>query len=368
MVVTASFRYEFAIALTKENSKAVNLIMLCFILIISTSFIFSILLIFFKDTIISTFHLQSIENYLWLLIISFIGAGVYQTLNYWAIREREYFLITKTRISQSVSGSIIKIVSGFLKTGALGLIIGDIISQVTGVGSLFKNLWRKEKLTIVYSVSLIKIRLVAREYRHFPMFSFPASVLNVIALQLPVLMLSFMFNLQVVGWYSLANLILALPASLISSSMGQVYVGEMTTMLREKQGDILGLYRSITKKLFLFAVPVIGIPAIIAPFIFPIVFGSVWHEAGWFCYPLSIFAIANFCVSTTATLGAYGFNYAQLIWDLMRTSFVISGFYIAMVFDLSPLQVIFIYSVIIAFFYYILYHLNIYAIKRRNLV
>jgi len=367
MIVAASFRYDFTIPLPQENYKAVNLMMLCFILIIGTGFTFLVLFTCFKDIIISTFHLESIKNYLWLLIISFIGAGVYQTLNGWAVRDRGYLIITKTLINQNLSGSIVKIVLGYLKTGGLGLIIGDIISKVTGIGTLFRDMWRKEKQVILHDVSLTNIRLVAREYRHFPLYSFPASVLNVIALQLPVLMLSFMFDLQVVGWYSLANVVLSIPYSLISFSMGQVFCGEMTTMLREKQGDILALFRSVTKKLFLFALPIIGIPAIIAPFIFPIVFGNVWREAGWFCYPLAIMTIAGFCVSTTATLGAFGFNYLQLIWDLMRTSFVISGFFIAMVFGLSPLQAIFIYAVIMAFSYYILYHLNIYAIKHREI-
>jgi O-antigen/teichoic acid export membrane protein len=367
MIVTASFRYDFAIPLPKENYKAVNLMILCFILIIGTGFTFLVLFTLFKDSIISTFHLESIENYLWLLIISFIGAGIYQILNAWAIRQRGYFLITKTLINQNVSGSLVKIVLGYLKIGALGLIVGDIFSKVTGIGTLFREMWRKEKQVILHDVSLTNIRLFAREYRHFPMYSFPASVLNVIALEIPVLMLSYMFDLQVVGWFSLANVVLSIPLSLISYSLGQVYCGEMTIMLREKKGDILVLFRSVTKKLFLIGLPIIGIPAIFAPFIFPVIFGSVWRDAGWFCYPLAIMTIANFCVSATATLGAYGFNYLQLIWDLIRTVSVLSGFYVAMILHLPPLQVIFVYAIIMAISYYFLYHLNIYAIKHREI-
>ena len=340
---------------------------LCLILIIATGFIFLILFIWLKDIITSTFHLESIKNYLWLLIISFIGAGVYQTLNSWAIRNRGYLLITKTLINQNVSGSIVKIILGYFKAGGLGLILGDIILKVTGTGTLFRDMWRKEKQVILHDVSFANIRLVAREYRLFPLYSFPASVLNVIALQVPVLMLSFMFDLQIVGWYSLASVVLTIPLSLISYSMGQVFGGEMTAMLRENQGDILALFRSVTKKLFLFAIPLIGIPAIIAPFIFPVIFGNVWREAGWFCYPLAIMTIAIFCVSTTAFLAAFGFNNLQLIWDFLRTLFVLSGFFIAMFFGLSPLQTIFIYAGIMAFSYYVLYHLNIYAIKHRKI-
>ncbi len=44
----------------------------------------------------------------------------------------------------------------------------------------------------------------AKRYIQFPLYSFPAGIINAIALQLPVFMLSAIYGLSVVGMYTFA--------------------------------------------------------------------------------------------------------------------------------------------------------------------
>lgn len=364
MVVAASLRYELAIPLPTEKKKAVNIMALCFFLTNFSGLVFLFLLLFFHKDLFSIFHLESINNYFLLLIAAFFVSSMYQMLNYWAIRERDYIIITKTRILMNVSNSGLKIIMGLIKTGVFGLIFGEICSQVVGTFTIFKKIWKTEKQIITQNVSLANMREVAEEYLHFPLYSFPAAVLNVVSLQIPVFMLSFRFGLQTVGWFSLSSTVLILPGSLIANSLGQVYFGEISNNIREKKGDLFFLYQSTTKKLLQIGIFLIGIPAIIAPIFFPVLFGEVWREAGWYCYPLAIMVIASFCTSATSNLNTYGFNNWQFVWDITRVIFVGLGFLLAIYCNFSALMTLTVYGLILTIMYITLYRLNVSAIKK----
>ncbi|HUM44587.1 MAG TPA: oligosaccharide flippase family protein, partial [Fervidobacterium sp.] len=168
---------------------------------------------------------------------------------------------------------------------------------------------------------------------------------------------------EVVGFYALANMLVVLPGSLISDSMGQAYIGEASKMVREKSRELRSLYVRTLKHLSMIAIPLIGIPALCAPFVVPIVFGEVWVEAGWYCWPLALATIMGFVVSPTSFLSLYGYNWWQLIWDINRTIWVVIGFYICYILGFSALIALLIYSGIRVLMNVILVILNIKAIS-----
>ena len=92
--VGATLRYELAYGLPKENDDAINLFGLSLILLCLTTIGFTLILLFGKDLLINTFDLGAIEQYIWFLLIGFFGMGLYTTLNYWAVRQRDCGWIT----------------------------------------------------------------------------------------------------------------------------------------------------------------------------------------------------------------------------------------------------------------------------------
>ena len=99
------------------------------------------------------------------------------------------------------------------------------------------------------------------------------------------------------------------------------------------------------------AVPLIGIPALCAPFVFPIIFGEAWAEAGWYCWPLALMVITGFVVSPTSFLHIYGRNQWQLIWDITRIVGVLVGFYVSNFLGFSVLTTLLTYSSIMVLMY-----------------
>jgi O-antigen/teichoic acid export membrane protein len=180
---------------------------------------------------------------------------------------------------------------------------------------------------------------------------------------LPIFMLSAIYGLNVMGMYAFAYELLILPSSLISTSMLQVYYAEVSNMMRENSQEIKNLYIATTRKLLLIGIPLIIIPCLLAPFFFPLIFGPQWKEAGMYCLPLAILALANFVVSPTSMLSGYGFNHWTLIWDISRTLLVFASFYVIQVLALPIMMALFIYSCVMAFMYGVNYLLNLKAIS-----
>ncbi|RXE55291.1 polysaccharide biosynthesis protein [Methanoculleus taiwanensis] len=362
VVVAASFRYEFAYPLPKQDETAANLFALCLLLLIVTSIGFTFVILFAGDILVTVFHLESLVQYLWLLILGFFGMGLYTILNHWAIRQRDYRRITYTKINQSASGAACKILLGFISYGPIGLIIGQIVSQVFGVSTFSRAMWKTEWDSL-RKISIDGIKSVAKEYWSFPAFNLPASIVNTLSLQVPALMLLAIYGSQTVGLYALAQSLLVLPGSVISTSLAQAFLGEASKMVREDSLELKPLYITTVRHLSLIAVPLIGIPALLAPIVVPIIFGEVWIDAGWYCLPLALMVIPQFVVSPTSKLTIYGYNHWMLMWDITRVFGILVGFYVSQLFGLPVIMTVTIYALIMFAMYLFLIILNLKAIS-----
>jgi len=252
---------------------------------------------------------------------------------------------------------------GFYHFGPLGLIIGEILSQTTGIVTFLRSIWTKDKENFKH-LSFPGIEDVAKKYSRFPLFSLPSSIVNSITLQLPVFMLSYFYGFQVVGFYSLAYMVLVFPASFISSAMAQVFFGELSILIHENINKIRNYYISTIKNLFFIGLSLFLLIAIIAPLGFPLIFGEIWKDAGWYCIPLSMVAASTFIVSSTSNLTTYGYNHWQLVWDLFRFTMVATVFLGGAHFHFSILVTLYIYGLMMVVTYVILYYLNLKAIGK----
>jgi len=222
-------------------------------------------------------------------------------------------------------------------------------------------MWRKDRGDF-RAISLGRMKSVAKTYRSFPTFNFPASIVNTMSLQLPPLMLLALYDSEVVGFYALASTLIVLPISLISGSMGQAYFGEASKMVRERSRELKSLYVRTLKHLTAVAVPLISIPALCAPFIIPVIFGGAWTEAGWYCLPLIPKVIGDFAVGSTTNLSIYGYNHWTLMWDLTRLGSVLLGFYVSQLFGISVIFTLVIYAIVMTATYLLNVMLNLRAI------
>jgi O-antigen/teichoic acid export membrane protein len=362
LLVGVTLRYDSAILIAESEDDAEYLLILSLLILSALTIIFFVVLVLWGDYLAGIFQFEFLAPHYWLLSVGLLGGSLYLILKTWALLPKDYILITRTGITQSITGSVSKIILGVLSLGSFGLIIGDIIGRTAGFGSLGKKILPKIWHSLP-DLDMGKLKSLAFRYWKFPVFSLPSAFINSIALQVPTLILAYMFDYHIVGLYALSFSITYLPVSFVSVSIGQAYTAECSGLFRQKSSRILPLYLDTTRKLFIFGAPMILAGAFISPFVFPIIFGSAWKDAGMFVLPLSIFVIAQFVVTSTDRLELYGYNHWALIWNVSRTVLVLCGFYAAILLKLSPLATIVIFSSILTVMYAICYLLNIKAIQ-----
>jgi O-antigen/teichoic acid export membrane protein len=363
LTVVSTLRYEYAMFMAETEDDAEYLLILCLLILSTLTIIMFVVLLIWGEFLAGIFQFEFLAPNYWLLAVGFLGGSLYLILKVWNLLPKDYVLITKTGIIQSVTGSASKIVLGILSLGSsYGLIVGDIIGRTVGFGALGKKiipkLWHSR-----HDRDIRKLKSLAYQYWKFPVFSMPSALINGIALQIPTLILAYMYDYQVVGLYALSLSITLVPVSFISGSIAQAYTAECSDLFRQRSDKILPLFIDTTKKLLLFGAPIIFVGAIISPFLFPIIFGSAWKGAGIFVIPISFFVVSQFVVTSTDRLELYGYNHWALIWNICRTLLVIVGFYVAILLKLSPFITIAIFSAIMTTMYAVCYFLNIKAIK-----
>ena len=371
LIVLSTFRYDTPVPMADTDEDAEYLMIISFLITGVMTVVLLFVLIVFGDVISMSLNLEFLAPHFWLLGVYFLILSTFGIVTHWILRDRAYGQIARAGVSQSVSGSVCKIALGILGFGSFGLIFGELLALVVGIGVLGGAIIPR-LIARTRNLQKGKIISVALGFKQFPIFSVPSGLINELSLQAPTLLISMLFGFEIVGFFSLSYSLLVMPISLISSSIAQVFYGESSELLRTKSQEILSLYRKTTRRLLMFGTPVIVIAAIVFPVIFPMVFGSAWKDAGIFIVPLSIMVLAQFVVSSTNRLEVYGYNNWELAWDASRTLLVVGGFYLSYTMGLEAVPTIYVYSLIMTLMYVVCYILNIRAIigvqkKMRNL-
>ena len=76
----------------------------------------------FGNYLVSEFsQIEKIKEVLWLIPVFFILTAMFRVFSSWSLRVKDFKLISKIKVVQSISSSFLKIVLGFLGFGVVGL-------------------------------------------------------------------------------------------------------------------------------------------------------------------------------------------------------------------------------------------------------
>lgn len=293
--VVSSARYEQAILVPKDDEDAINILALGFLINIFISiFLFLIVVILHKE-IANLFNNKEIETWLWFAPVTIFFIGLFNLLTYWNNRKKHYANITKATIIKSIILAVSQIAIGMIKSGAAGLVGGQILSSIFSNMRLAKALLNNKKL--LKNISKETITREAKKYIDFPRFQAPHAMLNNLSSNLPTFVFSALFSIWIVGFYSLATRIIFAPLGIFSNASAKVYsqkVSDLYNNSEDAYGFTIRFLKSLLKKIIL---PLITIVAF-APYVFAFVFGENWREAGIYTQILSPWILLNILAST----------------------------------------------------------------------
>jgi O-antigen/teichoic acid export membrane protein len=345
LTVASSLRYERAIPLPDDESVAASLVAACLLLVVVTTILGGVVLIAIGPEIAAFLRAPSLVPILWVVVLAQVGAGAYQVMNAWAVRARSYSEIARTRVSQSIVTLAVQLGLGGFGLVSGGLVIGDAVGRSVGTGPLAVRLWRSNSRA-VRSVTLAGIKDALVRFRRFGLLVAPASLLNSVSLQIPSIMLLALYGPTVGGWYLLVQRMGAIPASLVSVSVGQVFLGEAARVAREEPSRLPTLFRKTWRSLVAIgAGPMVAL-AVLGPIVTPIVFGETWRDAGPYLTILAPMLFLQFAIEpVTAILVVLERQGVVIVGELIRAGLMVSIWLVAADRHLTPLATVGLISV-----------------------
>lgn len=159
-----------------------------------------------------------------LLFIYFGCYAIYTICYNLCNRNQLYYTLAISNVVLGGSQAVFRILLALICLQSInGLILGTTMAE--GLTALFL-LGTLLKTTFPVPVSHIQfshLQKLVLQYRNFPLYDAPSSLLSFAAFNLPVIILSLYFDKAAIGCFSIVLQLLLLPMSLVGSAIGKVY-------------------------------------------------------------------------------------------------------------------------------------------------
>lgn len=323
LVVASSLRYELAIPLPKLKRNAETLLWGALGINALFSVFLFILVFLWRAPVADSIGLEE-EGYLWFLPVAVFLMGRYRTFNFWALRNKDYSRLARSKFSQNIGNVVVQVSAGLAGLGAAGLLAGMVVGQAAGVGLLIRGLTAG---SFSFKRDWPRVRYLLKKHSRFPKYDAPAAFLNTLSSELPQLLFAVLFSPAVAGFFLLANRVLAMPLSLVGQAVGQVLYSEA----RDAIGA--GSLGKVVEKVVLALLGFVLVPSLIVFLfgedIFAITFGEDWRHAGQFAAILMLSIAAQFAYAPISLmLLATGGQYINLWISLMMVTLRGAGIFL----------------------------------------
>lgn len=321
----ATAKYELAIMLPKKDSDAFNLFVLSILISFFVGFITLLIVFFFNAVITNLLGNQDISMWLYLIPVSVLLTGIYNSLKYWNNRNKQFKRLATTSVLQASMGSTFNLGFGFAGFGGAGLIVSGLLGILTGTSLLARVTFLRDKKHFI-SLNKIKVLILLKKYKKLPLITLPNSLIDSFRLSGIMLLIAKFFTTATLGQFSLAWRMVQLPMSLLGGSISQVFFQKLSS---SKQEDLYGIVKNFIIKAFFIAAPAFLILYFFSVDIFIFAFGDKWKLAGEATSTMTLWLFLNFITSPLSTI--------YMILNKQEVMFVFSIIYM-----LFPLITIFL--------------------------
>ncbi len=361
--VIAALRYEMAVPLAKNPKEAANLLAVCWVALALTTLIGSILLVLLSPWGWNITDYGALRAHWFLLPLGFLCIGAYQVLVYYATQQQAFQAIARTKIYQGYTGPGLQALLGALHFGPWGLILGFVVGQSTGSGLLISRLVLQPNIR--QHVSLRVMRGLARRYVRFPLLSSWSGLINSAGTSaLLLIALPSLYSAAVAGFIFLIDRIVGRPMLMVSSSILQVYVGEVSRSRADDPAAMrIRFLRTAKIQLLIVSAWLLAVN-LVAPYIFPLAFGEEWRAAVPYLQVMSLALLPQMVmhalIHTLQLLERQGLSAA---WETGRLAAVAGALWGGHALGLDALHALLFYSAAQAAAQMVLFFLMLHSIQ-----
>lgn len=330
LCVIATLAFHSSILLPKKDSKAFDMLIVCFLSTIFFTSVLGLIIFIFHDLIIDKLNIITLKNYIFLIPLFVFFHGTFQTLRFWNTRFKNFTTIAISKASEVITNKAVVLglgFSGYITAGSL--ILGVLIASVIKNFVLLKNFFsRASEIKNVKSNNLIE---GAKRYIKFPKYSLWSELLSRAPALIIVLLILKFFDSTVLGYYALCIMVLNIPTVFITSSIMEAFSPRAAEAKHtNKHIDLLKeIYqRVVSLTIFPFIILVVYGDVLFGNF-----FGEEWFEAGLIA---QIFVFRTFCeiifnpiISLTVIIEKQEINLIRRVLNIIviSTSLLIGGYF-----------------------------------------
>lgn len=277
-VILATAEYHYAIVLPEQQRDARATFHWGFLLLLLTTALVA-LSVLLRRPIAALFKSPELAHYYWLMPIMVFFMGLWNLLNYWYIRRKEYTRISGYQLSLSCLSAGSKLgfaYGGFLSGGMIwSMVIAPVASSLLSMTLAFRR-----AIKPLFEVDTANMLQMARRYRNFPCFTLPRDFVNLLAGQLPVFVLTPCFGSRDVGFWGMAMLLGFAPISMITKALYQVLYQDVTERVHSRR-MLMPMMRRFTWWTTLAVLPAFAVLFFVLPWLTTFLLGDEWMPSGY---------------------------------------------------------------------------------------
>ena len=292
----ASRKYEETIALPSKDDDAwrlvrsviANAVRFCLMLT-------AVLAIAFAARAVGLWH-GHLPVVLWVVPVGIFFAVAQAVMLRWVVRHESYSPLVRARIAQGGSMAAgqpaLGIATG-LTTGAAGAIplaAGDALS--TGIGFYMMTRGPHGARSLRQLIGFQRDQVMLRRYRPFMTAGLPASLMNTFTLQIPLLVIAWIYGSADAGQFALAQRLVVTPIAVITSAVTIVLIRQSAIRMKDP-ASVRQMFSRTSMLLALLGLPLLFLVVVdVGPLVTSLL-GAQWAPAAEMLRPLAFLYFTN---------------------------------------------------------------------------
>lgn len=284
-----SLKYDVSIILPRTDRAAIELTALA--ILVSVIFSLTTLVLMGGAWLLGA----RVAWYYFLLPLHVVLGVTYTCAQQWGARANDYRQYARSMLMNSLVNVGICLLLSIVAAEVFGnLVVGYVAGMAAALFYLSYGTLSTHRRRALHGLPrFVRLMAAGKRYKRFPLFVLPSSLIVTLGSSAQPFMLQAMFSLREVGHYAIASRFLLIPGALIGGAVAEAFRAEFVARLRDRR-EVTGFFDRTLRKLLLFAVPVFGGLFLVAPPLFPAVFGSTYQDSGILARYLCLGAVAQF--------------------------------------------------------------------------
>jgi O-antigen/teichoic acid export membrane protein len=283
LAILFTLSYPSALIIAEDEKSFYNLFTLSTLTLILFTFILLILLIFLKEKINNAAHLFTNPDYIYFIPVGIVLNGAILIFVPWNIRRKQFIFSSSVATGHNLLIRIINLILGLVyKFNNFGLILGNQIGRFLAVLMHLKKNIPREKRSLCENVSWQGILKAARNYKNYPLFILPGTIVENLKNQAAIYFIGFGFSKVILGNFSIALSVLSAPIQILANSISSVFLEKVNRLYLTDRAKIPVFVNELLIKLFIIGLLPFSLLVVFSEELIVFFLGENWQMAGKF--------------------------------------------------------------------------------------